>query len=292
MTAFARKEMRLWDGALSYLEWPAEGDAPTLVFLHATGFHALTYRALLAPLAGGVRILAPDQRGHGHSTLAADPALMTGWTVYRDDLIRFLDGLDGRAVHLAGHSLGGVVAAMAAARRPELVRGLVLADPVFVPPGVHLMVRWASALGFGRWFGELSARAKRRRAFFAAREEARDAWRGRGAFRSWPEETFLDHVEGALLPLEGGGFRLACAPEWEAVSFRMTPAIVRAVAGKIRAPVTVLYAERGTAPASEARTFARLHGNTRLIRVPRTSHFLPMEAPELVRGELRRMLGV
>ena len=38
-----------------------------LVFVHANGFNALTYRTLLAPLSGSLRIWAPDLRGHGGS---------------------------------------------------------------------------------------------------------------------------------------------------------------------------------------------------------------------------------
>src|SRR5690606_31550784 len=73
----------------------------------------------------GVRVLAPDLRGHGRST-ALPP-----WdfeTVVADlaDLLRA--ETDG-PVEVAGHSFGGASAVHLSASHPELVRALVLLDP-------------------------------------------------------------------------------------------------------------------------------------------------------------------
>src|SRR5208282_3707008 len=93
MTDPARKTLPMPEGEISCLEW--EGDGPLLHFAHATGFNAETYRGLLAPLTDRFRVAASDQRGHGFSTLPTRPGLAKGWTVYRDDLVRILDRLDG-----------------------------------------------------------------------------------------------------------------------------------------------------------------------------------------------------
>src|SRR5215469_9726163 len=72
-----RRNLPLFDGAVSYLEWEGPRGAPLLVFLHANGFNAETYVSILGPLATQFRIIAPDLRGHGSTTLAAD-ARLTG----------------------------------------------------------------------------------------------------------------------------------------------------------------------------------------------------------------------
>ena len=77
-------------GDFSYLIWGEGSDKPLLVFAHATGFNALTYRHLLAPLADRFRVIALDQRGHGMTSARADPELMRGWASYQDDMAAFL----------------------------------------------------------------------------------------------------------------------------------------------------------------------------------------------------------
>jgi pimeloyl-ACP methyl ester carboxylesterase len=77
-------------------------------------------------LATDHRVLAYDARGHGHSD-----APETGYDLDTrvEDLVGFADALGLTDPLLIGHSMGGATAAWAAARQPELPRGLVLEDP-------------------------------------------------------------------------------------------------------------------------------------------------------------------
>ena len=82
-------------GEMNVLDFGDAERPVDLVFVHANGFNAMTYRSLLAPLSGTLRIWAPDLRGHGLTRLPADPANRRSWTDHRDDLIaRF--GEDGQ----------------------------------------------------------------------------------------------------------------------------------------------------------------------------------------------------
>src|SRR5262249_27567770 len=137
-----RRSMQMWDGDVSYLAWEdAFPKSPTLHFAHANGFNALTYRWLLGQLSGGFRVYASDLRGHGHTTLAANPKGMQSWLIYRDDISRWIEAVDGRPKLLAGHSLGATASLMAAIAKPHMVSGLVLAEPVIMPPRY---LRWLS----------------------------------------------------------------------------------------------------------------------------------------------------
>ena len=69
-----RKPIRMWDGDVSVLAWETAGaKAPAVHFAHANGFNALTYRTLFDELSIFMRVYASDLRGHGQSTLAANP---------------------------------------------------------------------------------------------------------------------------------------------------------------------------------------------------------------------------
>jgi len=274
-----RKRAALADGGVSYLEWPGEG--PTLVFLHATGFNAETYKTLLAPLAGDARIIAIDQRGHGFSSLPTAPGLSQGWTVFRDDLIAFLGAVGGAPAILSGHSMGGTVCLMTAAV-PDRVRALVLLEPVLVA---------ANARSERSPGPDLADKALVRRSNFPSREAAIESYSSRGIFKAWPGSLVADYVNGGLVHQNDGSWRLACAPEWESECFRNTPLGIASVARDARCPISILHGTiNSTTWASETTAISALHPDARVLPVDGASHFLPMEHPEIIRAEILRSL--
>lgn len=72
-------------------------------------------------LAGEFRLVVPDRRGFGESPGAG----RVDFERDADDILELL----GNGAHLVGHSYGGVVALLAAARRPEAVRSLAVIEP-------------------------------------------------------------------------------------------------------------------------------------------------------------------
>lgn len=271
-----RRAISFPDGDVSQLAWDGGADLPLLHFAHANGFNAQTYRGLLTPLAGHLRIAAGDARGHGFTTLPATPGLARGWTVFRDDLRSVIERIAPGGAILAGHSMGATASLMVAAERPDLVRALVLVEPVLVPKHI------------GPGDNELARRAEKRRDVFPSLDAVWAAYRGRGAFKTWPDETVRDYLEGGLEPFEDG-MRLTCRPAWEAEDFRSTPGGVSELAGRLRCPVTLIHGETGsTAGDGEVAIFRDLYPATRVIRQAGASHFLPMEFPDLVRDEILR----
>jgi pimeloyl-ACP methyl ester carboxylesterase len=279
-----RKSMNMADGAVSYLEWQV--NAPRLHFAHANGFNAETYRTLVHPLAERFHIFASDARGHGFTTLPTMPGLAKGWRIFRDDLSKLLERL-GAPMILAGHSMGATASVMTAAMHPSLVRGLILVEPVFVPAWQWRVAHFMRRVGLKNKVPDLATRAEKRRAIFDSFETAESAYRGRGAFKSWPHEIVQDYLKGGLLPANGQ-MRLACVPAWEAECFRETPLNIPRLGRFIKCPVTIIHGEGGTCRDEEAAIFARAHGKTRVVKIAGASHFLPMEHPGIVREEIIR----
>ena len=58
-------------GEFSGIEFGDPVKDVSALFLHATGFNAMTYQSLLAPLGLRARLVALDLRGHGRSTMPA-----------------------------------------------------------------------------------------------------------------------------------------------------------------------------------------------------------------------------
>ncbi len=242
-----------------------------VVFLHANGFNARTYRLALD---ADLRVLAVDLRGHGRTTL---PTQVDGhcWQVHADDLLALLAVLGEAPVVLAGHSMGGTTVLLAAPLVPAA--RVVLFDPVVAADGFYVPGRTPS------WDQPLARGALRRKPGFASRAAAAAAYRGRGAFRTWPDAMLEDYVQDGLRDLPDGGVELACAPAWEAANFACF-AVSDPRAG-LRAGVRVLRAESGSTCALDAAAASAL--GVRLESVPGTTHFLPMERPDTVRAALR-----
>lgn len=266
-------------GAMAVLDFGPEDRPVDVVFSHANGFNARTYRSILAPLAGELRILAVDMRGHGASTLPADPETHGGWNAFRDDLLAFLDEETDGPVVLAGHSMGGTSSLLAAAHEPARVKALALFDPVVFPVGVERDTMTDNPLAEG---------ALRRRAVFASKASVVEAYTGRGAFRTWRPEQLADYAEGGFRETAAGEVTLTCAPAWEASNFRTHNYDPWAAFRATRCPIRILRAEvASTARLDEGQAELEATGRVRVDLIPGTSHFLPMERPDLVRETLR-----
>lgn len=282
-------------GRFSFLRWESDAGNPLLVFCHANGFNAHTYRQLLAPLSTTFRIIAFDHRGQGMTTAPADPEDFEGWQTYGDDLVAFADSLDEPAYY-AGHSMGGSVTTLLAAQRPALVRALTLVDPVFMPMTAAYILSLRKLLGLSTR-SALATGAARRRSIFDSAEAMFKSYKGRGAFETWPDEFIKDYIAGGTRPTGDGKIQLSCDPLWESKTFEMSGTraacanVWRAIT-RVQCPVKVLYAETGSTlrPAS-LRAIRRRQPGWEVTQVPGTTHFLPMEDPQIVRKTLLAMAG-
>jgi len=297
MTTFStlapvRRPHVLPDGMVSVLEWGA-GDRPLdLVFLHATGFNAQTYVPLLAPLAAEHRIVALDQRGHGLTRLPTDPDGLVDWWPYARDLILLLDRWvpeGAPPVVLAGHSMGGIVALLAASRRPRAVRGLVLLDPVLMPSTMRLALFTPWGRARARRSG-LAVGAAKRRPVFPSRDEALATYRTRKAFSTWQPGFLEGYVEGGLVD-DPEGVRLGCPPAWESATFAAHRHRSWAALGRLRMPVHLIAAGEGSTVVGGLEKVRRVAPGVVAETLPGTTHFFPMERPDHVRSVIAGMLA-
>ena len=106
------------------------GQGEPLLLLHGIGANARTWGRAAEAFARRRRVIAPDARGHG---LSDRPASGYRDLDYVADVEALLPQLSDQPLDVAGHSLGGRIAAELAARRPDLVRRLVLEEAVGAP---------------------------------------------------------------------------------------------------------------------------------------------------------------
>lgn len=287
-----RFRVELKDGETSGIAFGDPVRPIDVLFLHATGFNAITYESILEPLGTRMHAAAVDLRGHGRSRLPAHPRRMKSWNRFRDDVIQLLDKTAPDGAVLGGHSMGATVALLVAAKRPDLARGLVLVDPVLLPrplytvyniPLVNMLIG-KSAMAKG---------ALRRRNIFGSPAEAAEQLRGRGAFKTWRSPFLDDYVVDGVLRQDDGRHALSCTPEWEAATFsahRYRPWRALRKLRKKRIPIIVLQADKeSTSGADVDQRVHNIRPDAAVTRVPGTTHFIPMERPYVVRDALQML---
>ena len=108
---------------LNYLDWGSASAAP-LVMLHGGAWRWQEYLSLIPSLAQEWHTYALDLRGNGRSGWVPETYRLQD---FAEDNAQFLGHLHAPAV-LVGHSVGGVIALMLAARCPDKVKALIIED--------------------------------------------------------------------------------------------------------------------------------------------------------------------
>ena len=99
---------------------------PTVAVLHGLAGTGEEWNGVIDALPDEVGVIAPDLRAHGDSRGPTTPSITAD--AFTVDTETVLATLAPGPVVLVGQSMGGVIALRVAARRPDLVRHLVLVD--------------------------------------------------------------------------------------------------------------------------------------------------------------------
>jgi pimeloyl-ACP methyl ester carboxylesterase len=110
------------------IAYDVTGDGPLVVLSHGIGDSRQAFRFLAPELVrAGFRVAAADMRGHGESSTGDWKSISR--TDVAGDLAALIGHLGGGPAVIAGHSLSGGAATIAAATAPDLVSGVVELGP-------------------------------------------------------------------------------------------------------------------------------------------------------------------
>jgi len=111
-----------------WTRFQSDANQPALA-IHCTLAHAGSWKGLAAELAGQVAMTGYDLPGHGRSGDWGGQGDIQA--VSMDMAVDLLENETGGAAVIFGHSFGATVALRLAIERPDLVRALILVEPVF-----------------------------------------------------------------------------------------------------------------------------------------------------------------
>jgi pimeloyl-ACP methyl ester carboxylesterase len=262
-------------------EMGGDDTAPLVLVCHATGFSAPCYRRLAEELCGSFHLLGPDFSGHGDSP--HDPRASLDWRELADDLLAVIDyccaAFSKERVFAFGHSMGGALVLHASAKRPGLIQGAYLYEPIVLPDGLEDS---GSSL--------LSESARRRRSSFGSRGEALARYASRPPLDALEAGVLYDYVQHCFVEEKDESVRLKCDPEVEAATFEAPGKPRLSELSSIELRALVGAGGDGGWPASWAPQVAEALGNGELSSHELLGHFGPLESPRLVGRELAEFL--
>ncbi len=251
------------------LAWEEAGQGSPVVLLHAFPVN----RGLWAPqresLASRYRVITPDFRGHGESSVPDENSTMERLA---EDVRGLLDALGLERVVLGGLSLGGYVAFAFYRQYADRVAALILADT-------------------------------------RASADTEEGKRGRADMATLAEQQGSAAIAERMLPKLLGVTTQATQPQvLRAVGqmiLQASPAgIARALRGmaarpesfdllpQIQCPALVLVGEEDVlTPPSDSEAMAKALPNATLVRIPQAGHLSSLEQPAIFNSAVRDFLG-
>jgi pimeloyl-ACP methyl ester carboxylesterase len=123
---------------LHYLE-AGKKTAPPFLLIHGFGGCCRNWLRLIPDLEKNFRVLVPDLPGFGYSERNEDYSMSL--SDQADTVIAFLDAMKIKSCHLMGHSMGGGISMLLAARHPDRFQKMVLLCPLSYPFKVDLRMK-------------------------------------------------------------------------------------------------------------------------------------------------------
>jgi lipase len=231
-------------GNLRVAQWGDKG--PVVLCAHGITATHTTFAYLVDELASSCRLIAPDLRGRGRSNAISGP---WGMAAHAADLVAVLDHLGiAKADIVVGQSMGGFVAAVAAAQYPDRFAKVLMVDG-----GVPLF-----NVSFIAWlpFSDRIIEALTRKIIGPSLDRLDMTFESRHAYRAfWRQHPALkddwgSHIEAYLdYDLEGEAPKLRPSTRKEAllrdVRTQLIEDLVPRSLKQIRCPVRFLRAPRG-----------------------------------------------
>lgn len=269
----------MWWAMVGDLSVTDQGSGPGVLAVHGQPGEAGDFDAVAPLLVDDHRLLVPDRPGYGRSVGEA-----VGMADNADLLADLLVEKRAGPATIVGHSYGGGIAILMAARRPEVVSGLVLVgsvgradsinvvDHVLALPWAGEALTAAGLLAFGRVLPRL-------RGLASHVPGQRLAW----LEASLPDRRFVESASHS-------GRRI-----WRSFIVEQRALVreigdVEAALSAVRVPTVVISGTWDVVvPASVAASVAAAVSGAELVSVARTGHFIPRDAPQTVAAAVRRV---
>jgi len=261
--------IELGDTTLYHEDTGPGSTGETIAFSHGLLWGSELFAPQISALRDRYRCIAWDHRGQGRS--ASDHRQTIGMELVWQDAVALLEHLQVGPVHFCGLSMGGFVAMRMAARRPELVRSLILIETSSDPEPRENISRYRLLSNIVRLLGPRVVRSQVGPIMLG--KSIRD-----DPARRDEVERFTDLMSRRK-------------DIWRAVNGVIDRAGIHAELARIVAPALVIVGEEDLAtPAPKAEKIVGALTGARLVTVPRAGHSSTVEEPTAVTAAIESFL--
>ena len=241
----------------------------TIVFSHGLLWTTEMFAAQIAALRGRYRCIAWDHRGQGRS--AADHRETIGIELVWQDAVGLLEALKLGPVHFCGLSMGGFVAMRMAARRPDLVRSLILLETSSDPEPLDNIPRYRLLTRVVRLLGPALVRSR-----------VAPIMLGKTILTERPRHTDVQKFTAIMTKRRD---------VWRAVNGVIDRAGIHDELPRVTAPTVIVVGDEDVAtPRIKAEKIASAIAHSTLVTIPRAGHSSPVEEPALVTAAIESFL--
>jgi 3-oxoadipate enol-lactonase/4-carboxymuconolactone decarboxylase len=242
------------DDLVIHVQHSGPPGAPVLFLIHSLGTSLHVWDAQAEALQRSFRVVRADLRGHGLTTVTPGPYSIAQLA---RDMIAVLDAIGAATAHVAGLSIGGLVAQSIAHQAPERVTSLILCDTAMVippPEGWHTRAAKVRATGMAALAEPVMAR--------------------------WVTPGFINTpaAQGLLAML------LRTDPEgYAGAAEALAAADLTADTQTLRLPALVIVGDQDLAtPVASAEALVAAIPGARLVVIPGAAHIPTVEFPDAI----------
>jgi len=263
------------------------GEGETIHFAHANGYPPEAYKQLLTPMTKEYKVIGMLQRPLWNE---ADYEVVSDWHILADDLITFFDTHGMKNVTGIGHSMGGVVSVLAADKRPDLFKKLILIEPVIFPK-LMTSINHLMPMVLRKKYVPVAKVALNRRDHWDTEQDIFDSYRKKRLFSLLSDETIWDWINAGVIKDANGGVKLRFTKEWEAHIYATVTNVLDSL-DRLKMPFYIMRGEKTNVISDNTwRKLHKKHPEDQLIEYQNTTHLLPLEKPALLANDILEIIN-
>ena len=262
------------------------GNGETIHLAHANGFPARSYQQIINELIPNYRVIGMNARPLWTNSNHLE---FKTWEMAAEDLIRFLDERELSNIIGIGHSFGAICTMIAAQKRPDLFRKLVLIEPVILPKWYHL-ISGILPHSVVKKINPVVKKTLVRTEEWSNREAAFELFRNKKVFSQMSDKALSDYVNSVTATTKQGTVFLKYSKEWESQIY-LTIFNSWKIFPKVQQPFIVFRGETSDTIFPDVWTgLQKLNKKGTYKEYKESGHLLPFEKPTELASDIRAFI--
>ncbi len=241
-------------------------------FAHANGFPGGSYNEMLSHFSNEFRVIAIDRLGHNKRF-----PVNNNWSNLAEELISNIEENADSPVIGVGHSLGSILTFMAADKRPDLFKSIIMLDPPFFWGYAGRLFYLLKITGLADRFTP-AGKSRGRKSTWRDMEDVKSYFQSRELFRAFDPRSLEYYIKHGVKECEGG-FSLHYEVQKEVKIFQTMPDNISSYKKRLTIPGSIIYGENSHAVHKwSLYKFAERHRFQ--LKTSPGGHLFPLEKPD------------